>query len=125
MADERKRRNPPVVDLPLDVAASELTGFEVLGIEKRFTKLEEMGGTQMLIGCVWAYENRRDKRSWQSVEALTMRELQEYFADSPDDVLVDDPDSDMGKESEAVSEQTSRSPNGASAPASVPTSITA
>jgi hypothetical protein len=90
----------PTVDVPLSDAVQELTGFEALALERRYnTKLEELGGIPLMIGVVWAYENRGGgKRSWASVEQMTFRELTAYFAPEPDDVDADDPDSDAGKD---------------------------
>lgn len=90
----------PVVDIPLSDAVQELTGFEALGVEKRFkTKLEDMGGISLTIGVVWAYENRGDKsRSWASVEQMTFKALSNYFAPEPDDIDETEPDSDTGKD---------------------------
>jgi hypothetical protein len=91
---------PPTLDVPLTDAVQELTGFEALGIERRFAKkLEELGGISLTIGVVWAYENRGDnKRSWAGVEQMTFRELTGYFAPEPDDVDETEPDSDAGKD---------------------------
>lgn len=90
---------PPILDVPLSDAVQELTGFETLQVERRYnSKLEDLGGISLTIGVVWAYENRGgNKRTWSSVESMTVRELTGYFASEPDDVNEDEPDSDAGK----------------------------
>jgi hypothetical protein len=88
----------PTLDLPLQAAIEEMTGFEALGIEKRYgRKLEELGGMALTIGVVWVYENRREKTSWVTVEQRTLRQLNGYFAQPPDDINEDEPDSPLGK----------------------------
>jgi hypothetical protein len=89
----------PTLDVGLEVAVEEMTGFEALGIEKRFgRKMEDLGGMALLMGAVWVYENRDGKKaSWNAIEAMTLRQLRGYFTES-DDVVADDPDSESGKE---------------------------
>lgn len=98
----------PTHDVPLSVAVEEITGFETLGIEKRYgRKMEELGGTTLLMGVVWVYENRGDKKtSWSAIEARTLRELNGYFPAEPVDADTNEPDSDLGKESAPVSKKT-------------------
>jgi len=90
----QERVTPFVVDIPLDDAVEELTGFEIIAISKRFDEhLSELDPLLTLIGTVWAFENRDGKsRSWNSVLAMTQRQIQDYFADPNPD-----PDSDQGK----------------------------
>lgn len=95
----------PTLDLPLSVAVEELTGFEVIAIERHYKmKLEELGGIRTLVGAVWAFEQRKSDKPvpWASIEALSMRQLGGYFEDEPDDVMPDDPDSELGKASTPV-----------------------
>lgn len=81
----------PTVDVPLRDAIQDLTGFEVIGIERHFGRsLEDLSGASTLIGAVWAYENRSrakdDPVSWTAVKGRSVRELSGYFAaDDPDD----------------------------------------
>jgi hypothetical protein len=77
----------PTCDVPLSVAVEELTGFEILGIQKRFGKtMDSMGGAEILMGTVWALENRDAKtKSWTAVESMTMRALSGYFPAEPED----------------------------------------
>lgn len=97
------------VDLPLSEAIQELTGVEVIGIEKRYGRaLEDLGGIRTLCGAVWAYMNRETKTEWSTVERLTMRELAGFFAaEDPD------PDSDQGKGSTISAEPQPGSPTSA------------
>lgn len=96
----------PTLDLPMSVAVEELTGFEIIAIERHFkTKLDELGAIALLVGTVWAYETRAAGKAsvpWPSVEGMTLRQLTGYFEPEPDDVMPDDPDSDMGKGSTLV-----------------------
>lgn len=96
----REQAPPSTLDVPLQAAIEEMTGFEALGIEKHYgRKLEDLSGMSLSIGVVWVYENRRGKVGWPTIEAMTIRQLNGYFADAPDDVDPDDPDSDAGKDS--------------------------
>jgi hypothetical protein len=90
----------PTSELTLTDAVQELTGFEALLVERRFNKkLEELGGTSLTIGVVWAYENRDgNKRAWSSVENMSFRELTGYFTPEPEDPNETEPDSDAGKD---------------------------
>ncbi len=97
----------PTVDMSIGDAVQELTGFEAIGIEKRFgARLEDLGGIPLVIGLVWAYENRTAKRSWGSVEHMTVRDLTGYFAPDPEDVNPEEPDSEAGKGDSSDSEPT-------------------
>lgn len=85
----------PTLDIPMDVAAEELTGFEVLAIQKHYKlDLRELGAVRTMIAVVWCYENRREAVGWPAVEAMTLRQLSGYFA--PGSV---EPDDEVGKES--------------------------
>jgi len=76
----------PTADVPLEEAVQELTGFEVLGIQKRFgTDFEKLGGLQALIGTVWALENRQVKTDWSTVERMTIKQLNGYFPEREPD----------------------------------------
>jgi hypothetical protein len=76
-----------VVNLPLSDAVEELTGFEVLAIESYFGRdLNDLGSLRTLLGTVWVYRNRNgQKTDWTAVKAMTLKELQAYFAPSPDE----------------------------------------
>lgn len=82
-----RHREPvkPSIDLPLSAALEELTGFECIGIRKRFGRdVTDLGVMEMLVAVVHAYENRDGQSvSWQAVEAKTVRELQGYFEQEP------------------------------------------
>jgi hypothetical protein len=87
----------PKVDVPLSEASQDLTGFEVLGIERHFgVGMEDLSGTKMLLGSVWAYESRTRGKPcpWTVPENMTMRELSSYFAAEP---ATADEDSEQGK----------------------------
>ena len=108
----------PTADVPLSVAAEELTGFEVLAIERRFgASLEALGGVSVLVGAVWALENRDGaKVSWAAVEARTLRELNGYFPPEPDNAEEEDPGTHLGKDSPNGATRTPRSRAGVSVP---------
>lgn len=89
----------PTLDLPLSAAVEELTGFEVIAIQKHFgTDMAELGAARLVIGVVWVYENRDGrKRDWASVKAMTLRELNGYFQPEPQEAVEDEPRTDVGK----------------------------
>ncbi|HLL68810.1 MAG TPA: hypothetical protein VK453_24315 [Micromonosporaceae bacterium] len=83
----------PTVDFTIQEAMEELTGFETIAIQKRFgNEIEKLGGVITMIALVWAFENRRAKVDWGTVERKTLRELNGYFA------KADDPDVVEGKD---------------------------
>jgi hypothetical protein len=94
----------PTIDLPFEEAMQELTGFEILGVQKHFgMDMEKLGGVKTLMGTVWAYENRDgQKTSWINVENLTLRELNGYFAQAEPE-----PEGGQGKESNLAEERLS------------------
>lgn len=89
-----------ISDLPLSVAAEELTGFEVIAIQTHFkADFNDLGGVRSLLGTVWAYGNRDGATlSWNAVKGLTLKQMNGMFAPEPKDASEDDPDSDLGKE---------------------------
>jgi hypothetical protein len=78
--DEREPIKP-TCPWPLSVAVEELTGWEVIEIEKHFgLPMEKLGGTRILVGVVHAFENRDgNKASWTDIEKMSIRELNGYF----------------------------------------------
>ena len=85
----------PTLDIPMNVATEELTGFEVIAAQKHYKQdLREFGAVRTMVAVVWCYENRREPTSWQTVEAMTLRALNGYFAEPSKE-----PDDDVGKES--------------------------
>jgi hypothetical protein len=88
-----------ITDLPLSVAVEELTGFEVIAIQKHFgTDFAELGGVRSLLGAVWAYGNRDGQEmSWNAVKSLTLKQMNGMFAPEPIDADTTDPDTDLGK----------------------------
>lgn len=91
---------PPViaVDLPLEEAVQELTGFEVIAIEKHFDRdLAALGGFALLVGAVWAYGNRGGTCTWNAVKAMTVSQLSGVFPSAPNDFDPDEPESELGK----------------------------
>jgi hypothetical protein len=92
----------PTLDLPMTVAVEELTGFEIMAIERHFKeKFENFGAMWMLMGTVWAFETRAAGKPvpWGGIEHMSMRQLNGYFEPEPDDVMPEDPDSELGKAS--------------------------
>lgn len=84
----------PTLDMPLKEAINELTGFEVIGIQKHYgAQFEQLGGIQAICGTVWAFENRTVKTEWSAIERRTIRELNGYFAERDAD-----PESDQGND---------------------------
>lgn len=107
------RKTPPVVDIPIDLASEELTGFEVLAIGARFrAHLADLDPLVGLAAVVWCFENRDDKvTSWNTIAAWTQRQVADYFADPSED-----PDDDQGKETTGDVTTTEPWPSGASTP---------
>ena len=92
MAEERPK---PIVDMTLGEAVKELTGFEVLAIQKEFSNpMESLSGIESLMGTVWAFEIRNAKKSWADIKKMTLNELNFYFAERKES----DPDSEQGKD---------------------------
>lgn len=88
-------RPAPKVDLPLSQASQQLFGMEVIGIQKHYGKpMEQLSGTELVMGTVWAFQNRSEKTDWSTVErTMTLRDYSTYFADEPKE-----PDGEVGKE---------------------------
>ena len=83
----------PTAEVPLSEAIQDLTGFEVLGIQKRYgVEFEKLGGIQALMGTVWSLENRQVKTDWSTIERMTLRQLNGYFPDKDPD-----PESEQGE----------------------------
>lgn len=78
----------------MSVAAEELTGFEIIAIEKQFGKdLADLSAPLVLIGMVWAFSNRDGKSaSWADVKAMSVRQLNGFFEPEPVE-----PDGEQGK----------------------------
>jgi hypothetical protein len=77
-----------VCELPLSVAAEELTGWEVLDIQGHFKQdMDDLGTVKLLIGAVWVYECRRTgtKVPWGQIKSMALKTLSGYFAAEPDD----------------------------------------
>jgi hypothetical protein len=55
--------------------------------------------------------------AWQQVQALTQTELAHEFDDEPDDVMPDDPDSEVGKDESSFAGEPMTSQPSASQPA--------
>lgn len=92
----------PKCAVPMSVATEELTGFEVLGIEKHFgVSLDRIGTISLMIGVIWALESRAASRpaSWAAIKNMTIKDMSEYFPPEPDDAMPDEPDSELGKAS--------------------------
>jgi hypothetical protein len=89
----------PLTDLPLSAAVEELTGFEVIAIQKHFgCDFNDLGGVRSLLGTAWAYGNRDGKTlSWNGIKALTLKQMNGLFADEPEDADAEEPDTDLGK----------------------------
>ncbi len=86
---------------PLRTAVDELTGWEVIAIQKEFKRdISQVVGVELVMATVWALENRRTEGSqapvtWADIKSLTMRELNGYFPDEPAE-----PEAELGKDSQ-------------------------
>jgi hypothetical protein len=72
---------------PLSEALNHLTGSEVLQIQRHFnvTDLTNAGPVALLVGVVWAYENRHDPTSFKAVADRTVNDLTGFFPPEPVD----------------------------------------
>jgi hypothetical protein len=86
-------------DLPFSAAVQELTGFEVIAAETHFkAQFNDLGGVKSLVATIWAYGNRAGKTlSWNAVKALTLKQMNDLFADEPEDADAEQPDTELGK----------------------------
>lgn len=75
------------IELPIEQAFRELTGFEVLGIQRHYAlDMAHFGSTVTLLGTVWAYKCRAgEKPTWDSVERMTLEELRAFFPQTDPD----------------------------------------
>lgn len=107
-----------------DMTATEmfesLTGYEEIAIAKAFgTRVLELAETdKMSLGRSLAFvhykrSGQKDSEAKQSAMGMTIREVQDYFADEPDDLDPDDPDTDTGKGSSPDEGRHEPSPSGA------------
>lgn len=70
---------------PQSEAIQHLRGDEVFAICKHFAvkDVTDAGGIQLLVGTVWAYENRREPTSFAAVAKWVVADLVAYFAPEP------------------------------------------
>lgn len=92
-------------DLTMSEAAEMLTIGEIGLIEKRYGQhfgSDEMSAVSQMAGVIWAFERRRvlgagGKFAWADVDAMTMKDCNDYFAPEPVEADEADPDSESGK----------------------------
>ena len=76
----------PTCQWPLLEAIEELTGCEIIAIEREFKcHVESLSQHQTIIGVVWAFENREHERTWAEIKSLRRKELTGYFQPEPKD----------------------------------------
>ena len=82
--------------------AESLTGFDEIAIEKSFgAALDELKPTMAGRALVFVVERRAGKDDGAAKNAamsMPIGEVNAYFAEEPDDVIPDEPDSDSGKD---------------------------
>lgn len=71
----------PIIDMSFGEASKELTGFDVIEVEKHYhASMENFSGVQILKSTVYALRKRVDPLSWEDVESLTLSQLKAHFA---------------------------------------------
>jgi hypothetical protein len=100
----REEIGQPGTEWPLSVAVEEVTGFEILGIQKHFgLDFGDLGAARLLMAVVWALENRSRQGTttgpvtWFDVESLSLRQLNGYFSAEPVEAEEDNPSTELGK----------------------------
>lgn len=99
---------PPVDErIPMSEASEMLTNGEIGLIERRYGvhfDPDKMSPVSMMAGIIWAMERRKPvakgvKRfDWADVDAMTMKQDEDYFAPEPIELDPDDPETDSGKD---------------------------
>lgn len=85
------REHKPTCDWPMSEAVNQLRGDELFQIFRHFAvkDIPDMGTIQLLVGTVWAFENRREHTSFSTVSKWTVAQLTDYF--QPEPVEPEDP----------------------------------
>jgi hypothetical protein len=90
---------PPAAVAPGTMRMSEaiesLTGFETIGIEDRCGRdMDALSGTRLTIGVVASMLKRSGlstKDAWISAQAMSLKQLNEWFAPEPEVDVEDEP----------------------------------
>lgn len=110
---------PSTDQMTLEEATESLTGFDEVAIEKLWgddiTTLLTTKVTRAMRAVVFVLKRREglnDKEAHAAAMALTLGEVGEYFADEPDEVMPEDPETELGKgDSEPAEQLTSSLPS--------------
>lgn len=108
-----------------------LTGFDELAIKDKFgienpaeVEHRPIIWTRALVFIIFKRDGMNSQQAYQAAMETPSGILDSFFADDPEDVLPDDPDSEPGKDSTPLELVPSSSPAGASSPGSHQPSIT-
>jgi len=117
-------------ELTLNEAMESINGFDEIAIEKHmgydiYTSDEEGSGVYrekpvLMIRCLIFVMQRRtgqtDVEARRAVMEMTVKDVHDYFADDPEDLDPDDPDSESGKDEPQHDVEHTSSPLSASSP---------
>lgn len=108
-----------------------LTGFDELAIKDKFgienpadAETRPIIWTRALVFVLFKRAGQTTQAAYQTAMEVPVGELDSHFADEPEDVFADEPDSEAGKESMQLEREPTNSPPGASSPDNHQPSIT-
>jgi hypothetical protein len=86
---------PTPIDLPMEVASEELTGFDLIAVEKHwkspFNSLDPM---RMMMSVIYVHANRNgNTATWDDVQSMKLKEMSAFFAPKNAELA----DEDLGK----------------------------
>lgn len=110
-------------------AVNSLNGFEEVAIEKRFsmdiyTEGEERParGMRAVLYVLFKREGDDDSAAYHKAMSLRSEAMTEYFSAEPDELMPDEPETEVGLGSSALESAPSSSPDSFSPPESSPAS---
>lgn len=82
--------------------AESITGFDEIAIAKQFqSDLYELGHTKQARALTFVHfrrDGQSDVTAYDSCMGLTVKQVTEFFADEPDEVMPEEPSSASGKD---------------------------
>jgi hypothetical protein len=107
--------------LTLDEAVESLTGFDEIAIEKKFghdiTTLLTDHAIRAMRATAFVLKRREglnDADAYKASMDMTIGQTQDFFADEPDELMPEEPSTELGKDDSAPDEQPMSSPPSAS-----------
>lgn len=96
----------PRQEMTLNEAVESLNGFDEIAIEKRFggdiTSLLTNHAIRAVRATVFVLRRRdglKDDEAYKASMEMSIREAQDYFPDEPDEIMPDEPVTEVGKDS--------------------------